>query len=105
MRWSSLAIPRRTLADTRPVGSAVPLAVPGHDLPRRCARHDRSLTDPLRIIRRLPAFTLAHLAQKPHRITPGHLTIPIELPRRRHAASSNRVYPHLNPRWCSRRSS
>ena len=51
--------PTGRIADTRPVGRAVPRAFHRRDLQRRRGHHNRADGRSLRITRRLPSLTLA----------------------------------------------
>ncbi len=62
--------PTVRIADTRPVGSAVPCPFTGDDIHRRRGHKNGPLGDLQRIMRRRPSFTLARLGRKSHHVTP-----------------------------------
>ena len=62
--------PTVRIADTRPVGSAVPCPVASDDIHRRRGHQSGALDDLPRIMRCRPSFTLARLGRKSHHVTP-----------------------------------
>ena len=86
--------PMMRVADTRPVGSALPGPFAGEGLHRRRGHTNGALGDLPRIRRRRASFTLAPLGRKSHRVTPEQPYNPHSIATASHAASSNRVYPH-----------
>ena len=89
----------------RPVGRAVPPSVRGDDFPRRRAHDDWSLTDRLRIIPRLTAFTLARLTRNSRRVTLTQPYNPHSVAAAQPRGLVQQGLSALSLRWCSRRSS